>query len=613
MSLPLTSLVPTIVEITDFIETNWPHIWWFPNWYLGVPLRFVTGPIVPLLTIMLGKISGLSIETSYILLIGSLWTLGSIGVKKLVYELGAGKWVGWSASVFFLLLPGHIWLFSYGNGLNHIVISLLPWASLVWLRAQQSWKAGWVFATISLLSIVLLIDVGSLLALLVLAAVLILIQEKSRWLDSGIKSILLLLTAIFVATVWYTPRFWWTLLGNPSFAGKPLSQVIPFIIQLLEALIPLVLGAWFVQTRYRFRYRLIRFGVLFGASFLFLTVIRFLSDVDFWMDWTSYFLELQFALALVLSVLVNRVIQRYKTIQIVVFLIISILTIIDGGLVYWLYKADEKIVAYRNDVQNLVGNTGENERLFLSGSPVFWLGGILQVRGGRDEASTHPFWARGAYVVREGEREEELAAWFKALGISYVLVHSEGSREYFRDFKNTERFAGFPLIVQNSGDSFYDTGGDIARFASVELRTLDFRRFAKEGELLARYAELLEEPMLFWYDRPDLIRLDPLEKKLDRDRLISLAVTYDRNWRATTGKLQKDVLGNMLVLPDTQVAEIVLEYNEPLMSWGWGSAATIISLWLLLNADKLGSVLSRKLSTFSGLSGGAGENEEESY
>ena len=70
MQIPLTSLVPTIVEVIQFIENNWPHIWWFPNWYLGLPLRFVTGPVVPLVVLGIHKISGFSVGTAYLIFVG---------------------------------------------------------------------------------------------------------------------------------------------------------------------------------------------------------------------------------------------------------------------------------------------------------------------------------------------------------------------------------------------------------------------------------------------------------------------------------------------------------------------------------------------------------------
>ncbi len=52
----------------------------------------------------------------------------------------------------------------------------------------------------------------------------------------------------------------------------------------------------------------------------------------------------------------------------------------------------------------------------------------------------------GAYQIREGDDPDLLKDWLAALGVSRVLVHEEGSQEYFHDFKNTTRFEGFEKI-----------------------------------------------------------------------------------------------------------------------------------------------------------------------
>ena len=51
-------------------------------------------------------------------------------------------------------------------------------------------------------------------------------------------------------------------------------------------------------------------------------------------------------------------------------------------------------------------NVPKSERVFLSGSPVFWINSkneSMQVRGGNDIVSTSQWWAHGAYQIREGQ------------------------------------------------------------------------------------------------------------------------------------------------------------------------------------------------------------------
>src|SRR3989344_3661171 len=140
MQLPLTSLVPSIVELISFWEKNWPHIWWFPNWYLGVPFRFVSGPVVPIVVLLFRSLTGWAIEQSYLALIGVTWVIGGIGVKLLVKELGGAKRQQWWSMILFWLLPGSLFLLQFGNGLYHISTGLLPWVFWGWWKCLNKQK-----------------------------------------------------------------------------------------------------------------------------------------------------------------------------------------------------------------------------------------------------------------------------------------------------------------------------------------------------------------------------------------------------------------------------------------------------------------------------------------
>lgn len=662
--LPLTSLVPTIVEITSFVEQNWPHVWWFPNWYLGIPLRFVTGPVVPTLIILLRRLTSWPVEQAYLVLIGGIWVIGGIGVAQLTKALGGGKRVQWWSAVIFLLLPFHLLLLSYGSGLHHLAIAILPWVFWSWMRAMREsggireiggiWTAG-------LAALVLLIDVSGLLPLLIGVIALTISGDKENWGNRGVKSVLFLLTAFSLATIWYTPRFWWIILGNPSFGGKPLANVIPFILQLVQALIPLILGVWVVQKRrvlsategYRLTSKLMQFGLLFGSSFLFLTLIRFLSDVDFWMDWTSYFLELQLALALLLPrgiLRLGRSVDLAQSLSQTGFgndkkkyflslFIILILTISNGAVGYRWYRTNETDRTYREKINKMIAErvvpgepfvrqlTDQGKRVFLSGSPVFWLGSeiarvydpgslspnepgsLWQVRGGRDEVATHPTWAMGAYQIREGTDPLLLKDWLTVLGISYVLVHEERSGEYFKDFKNTSRFAELIEEEEFAGNILYQTPGTIARLANREILQNGRPKAGNDREALSNYVQNLGEPLAFTIPQMNQLQID--SSQMSENEVISLAVTYDRAWKLVSkkGKVQADALGNMVIVPEGDSQVFQLEYQESIWSLLPGVLFSLVSLALLYKSANLAYLISRVPS----LQLTDSSNEEEKY
>jgi len=53
-----TSLIPVTVAIAQFIESNGiaSLLGWYPDWYLGIPARYLAGPVVPITLVLLHKL-----------------------------------------------------------------------------------------------------------------------------------------------------------------------------------------------------------------------------------------------------------------------------------------------------------------------------------------------------------------------------------------------------------------------------------------------------------------------------------------------------------------------------------------------------------------------------
>ena len=103
----------------------------------------------------------------------------------------------------------------------------------------------------------------------------------------------------------------------------------------------------------------------------------------------------------------------------------------------------------------------QGERVFLSGTTVFWLNAyfnLSQVRGGRDEASVDKDWRQAAWEIREGESLDESLTWLKRLKINYLVIHTSSSREYYHDFSHVDKFedsAELKMIYGQDGDRIY--------------------------------------------------------------------------------------------------------------------------------------------------------------
>lgn len=101
------------------------------------------------------------------------------------------------------------------------------------------------------------------------------------------------------------------------------------------------------------------------------------------------------------------------------------------------------------------------EKVFLSGTTVFWLNAFFdvpQVRGGVDQASVDPNWRRATWEIREGTKVELSEKWLRELGVSYLVIYSQASKEFYHDFIYPEKFEeieGLKKIYDQEGDRIY--------------------------------------------------------------------------------------------------------------------------------------------------------------
>lgn len=109
-----TSLIPATVAIVKFLETNGLRAFLgnYPFWYLGVPTRFLAGPIVPIAllfirklipTVSLFSISIYSILLSFLVAaVGWVWLICKL--RKAEFKIFSFS-IGHLAFVILLILP----------------------------------------------------------------------------------------------------------------------------------------------------------------------------------------------------------------------------------------------------------------------------------------------------------------------------------------------------------------------------------------------------------------------------------------------------------------------------------------------------------------------------
>ena len=77
-------LIDTVIALSDFFINNFPDYSWYPHWYLGTPFRFLIGPIVPNVLLIVNLMSPFSTLANSLFVIFIYQFMVCVGVYKLV-------------------------------------------------------------------------------------------------------------------------------------------------------------------------------------------------------------------------------------------------------------------------------------------------------------------------------------------------------------------------------------------------------------------------------------------------------------------------------------------------------------------------------------------------
>lgn len=628
------SVEPSIIALARFISQNWPKTAWCPVWYLGFPFRLAGSLLLPcLLAFLKFLFPALSFWLIYRLITGLALTVMPVGVYFLALflipefgfesssqrsDLKPLRSSPFLAALIFALIPSVFFLFPQvfsfgrdfgfwpwqyfslaylGNGTKILGLAILPFTLLTFCRFLKGLVKS-PFPAIVLISLLALVDLSCLVSLLVLWTLLLVSYSLAGKLKDKFRaSILLWLGAFGVLAFFYPLRFWWQVLMAPSLAGKRALSVGFLLTRTGSILFALILGSLMsARGKKKINQPSFIFVFLWTASFAFLSLARFIADFDFWQDYTGWGVEFQMGLSLLAGQIIGRTGEsvksanrnsraairnsRFKT-GIIFVTLISLLLYLSSRKKLLIPRSDIKETVEIKIVNWLEENVSDNQRVFLSGSPVFWLNAFSdknQIRGGADKAANHPFWDHAAYQIRVGESPDLAFQWLQALGVSWLVVHDSFSKEVYHDFVRPEKFADNNRFLK-----FFADGGDYlyqVKAAGIVRSISDPVAFLKVGPpsdgadqvALSAYNSFLGDSLAFDFLNPGHLRIKP---QLDK-RAISLAIAFDPGWQARQKeekiKIQKDALGQLIIFPEYSDQPIELEYAPPI----WDSFSGLI-------------------------------------
>lgn len=428
MQIPETSLIPATIGLLKFFQENGFQSFFqnYPYWYLGeVPYRYLIGPITPLL------INSDALINNLIYFIPLFILISSFGWAIFIASFNSQK----RAFLFFITLILFIvtpWKYLYGLAIadfsSFFAKSLIPFFLLFLYKEKK------VLAII-FLTFMLLISTSVIPSAVVFSLALSVKNWKTR-----VKSVLYIFSlSIFISSIWYGSNYWIRILMNPSIGGKAGLSVILGVFDFFKLFLPFLVAFVVVKFSGSLKKRLPIFIISSLVSFVIMTLYRFFANPEFWLDWITWFYELEISLCLLITYAIYKNKAKYLMLIFIpiIFLYIFINKLkLESSSQLPLLKELEKI--------------SYGERVFLSGSTVFWANSstkLVQLRGGRDEVSKNSEWLNASYIFRESQNEELIRQNLKNLKIKYVLVHTGFSKEYYHDFKNEMIWATLAIPV----------------------------------------------------------------------------------------------------------------------------------------------------------------------
>ena len=452
-----TSLIPVAVALARFLGEKGINAFFsnYPYWYLGTtPYRYLTGPVIPIIAVLFKKfLLGSNYFGILTCLVLASCLASSVGWAILILKIKAEKLTFASGLVYFLLFA--VLPYKYLNGLalaeptTFIAEMLVPFVLLA-CRKNSYWG--------SLAIAVILLVSTNVLPVLITGVVILSLTgsftggKLRKWKEPLKKSLGVLAIGLVLATFYYTPAFWLTILVNPSVGGAPGAKAILSLLGMARNMIPIILALVVVYFSRKIPDKISFFGWTWILVFGFLTLWRALSNINFWMDWTSWFGGIEVGL----GILVAANLKNLRRLFLLAFpFFASFLVFRALGSPVLISNSPPIETKSITKLAQLAGNN----LVFTSGTGVFWLNAFYntpQVRGGRDEVSINSRWLSDSYVLREGTDEKLISQDLNDMGVRYVLVNSDNSPDYYHDFKNFYLWDTIGKVVwQRSGDTIY--------------------------------------------------------------------------------------------------------------------------------------------------------------
>lgn len=599
-----------------------PSPWgWNPLQYCGLPAQFWYLPVVPYLTALwIHLLPFLKEEHVFRLVVTAATCLGPATLFIFAFFFTRSlRWALLPAALLTFFSPSYFYfaavntdrggaqvpwrmqtLIKYGEGPHNTALTLLPLALVALVLAGAGRKYRQILvAAILLASIALTNWVGAMS--LGWCSLMLLLTLAGSVMETGFlvrRTLAAAGLAYLLACFWLTPTFIWTTAFNwPTDAfNYQMRDAQRLLLAGLLAGVALIrlLFVWIPKQRY------LCFLMLCFFSFAYVVCCHYWFDQGPIPESRRYALEAEMFLFLLLAELLRQamrgpILLRGVALGVAAFALSQGASQVKGYLARgWSFLKPfprEQSVEYQT--ASFIASRNPRGRIFVTGGTRFrwnsWfdlpqVGGTFE-SGLRNRASIHLRYAITSGLGSSPEsRGPNTIRLLRALGVEYVGVHGQDSREHYRDLKHPGKFEGLLEKLRDGADRVYRL--PFAGYANlVHPEELPPRLpVGEETGLAEGYVAAMDDPARpllrsTWLDNSRI----EIRGAIPDGMLITVRVAYDEGWQAwQDGRplaVAEDTLEFLLLKPvPSRDSRILLAYAPTAEAKGF--AALSAAAWL---------------------------------
>lgn len=573
------------ITLGKFLQDHWPHTNWFPLFNAGTPFEYTYQPLVPYLLAISSVVTRVSPAHVFHFVAALAYCLAPVAVFLFAARVSGRARPSFAAALFWSLLSpsafigdirydmGNAWgmrrlrnIVFYGETPHNLALCLVPVVLLLAIRYWDRPSARrFAVCVVAAAAAMLTNAFGGVVAG---ASLLMLIAAGERW-RQLVPTGAMLVAAYLLTCVWLPPSLIRTIRHNSQmFAVGDFRMT--HRTELVAAVFVLTLVALWALTR-RVHDAMLRFAIFFTACFGGITLLAYYGHLGFVPQPHRYHIEMELGICLLAPFALAPILRRLPRRPAIVIAALAIVPLAwiaakdcgyARGLIHPL--AIEQSVPYRQARWFAAHLPGQ--RVMDAGEGQYWLNlftGNPQLGAGA--ATTAPNWMQAValFTIYTGENAGDQDGpisvfWLKAFGCSAITVPGRSSTDHYHAIRNPEKFDGLlPLVWREGAESIYQVPLRSASLAHVIPATAVVSRQPVHGLDLAparAYVAALEDPALpavgIAWDNPDR---GHIFARVEPSQVVSLQITYDSGWHATSNgqpvPVRPDKLDLMILEP----------------------------------------------------------------